>query len=150
MYRICKSLYFEGGHLLSKHPEDCRFPHGHSRRVEVVLEAKSLNKNDMVCDFKLLSKALKDLVASFDHAICMNTKDPMFKTFRKAYGDKVLPFEGEDPTSEVLARLMFEQISKELRVAAKKGYGPYTLGKGVSLARVRIWETASSWGEYEN
>lgn len=150
MYRICKTLSFESGHLLSKHPEDCRFPHGHSRRAEVVLESKSLSKSDMVCDFKLLSKAIKELIASFDHAICMNTKDPMYKAFQKAYGPKVVAFAAKDPTSEVLAKLIFDRISKELKAAAKKGYGPYALGKGVRLARVRIWETASSWAEYEN
>ena len=38
-FRIGKSFVIESGHLLSKHPGKCRFPHGHSRRVEVVLAA---------------------------------------------------------------------------------------------------------------
>src|SRR5947209_8102903 len=33
-FRICKTIEIENGHMLSKHPDKCRFPHGHSRRVE--------------------------------------------------------------------------------------------------------------------
>jgi 6-pyruvoyltetrahydropterin/6-carboxytetrahydropterin synthase len=42
-YRICKSLEIENGHMLSKHPDKCRFPHGHSRKVEFVIEADELD-----------------------------------------------------------------------------------------------------------
>ena len=35
-YRICKTLEIENGHMLSKHPDKCRFPHGHTRKVELV------------------------------------------------------------------------------------------------------------------
>ena len=42
-YRICKSFEIESGHMLSKHPGRCRFPHGHSRRVDVVLSAEDLD-----------------------------------------------------------------------------------------------------------
>jgi 6-pyruvoyltetrahydropterin/6-carboxytetrahydropterin synthase len=135
-YRIAKTLSFEGGHMLSKHPGDCKYPHGHSRRVEVVLEAGSLDSNDMVCDFKLLSKAFQDLVSAFDHSLCVNTLDPMFETLRKAYGDKLVAFEGKDPTSEVLAKLLFDRISVSLPLS-------------VRLVRVRVWETAASWAEFE-
>lgn len=149
-YRICKTLYFEGGHALSKHPEDCKFPHGHSRRVDIVLEGESLNASDMVCDFKLLSKAFKNLIATFDHALCMNSKDPMFKVLRKAYGNKIVPFEGKDPTSEVLAKLLFDQGSKIINDSRKRSCMPYVITEKVKLTRVRVYETASSWAEYEN
>ena len=51
-YRICKTFEIENGHMLSKHPDLCKFPHGHSRKVEIVLEADTLDHNEMVCDFK--------------------------------------------------------------------------------------------------
>ena len=52
MYQVCKTFEFESGHLLSKSRDRCRNPHGHSRRVEVVLAAEKLDPNDMVCNFK--------------------------------------------------------------------------------------------------
>ena len=33
-YRICKTLEIENGHMLTHHPDKCRFPHGHSRKVD--------------------------------------------------------------------------------------------------------------------
>ncbi len=47
-FRICKTFSIESGHILSKHPGKCRFPHGHSRTVEVVLTADHLDASDMV------------------------------------------------------------------------------------------------------
>ena len=44
--------------MLSKHPDLCKFPHGHSRKVEFVLEADELDGNEMVCDFKSLKEAM--------------------------------------------------------------------------------------------
>ena len=73
MFRISKSLEIENGHMLSKHPDKCRFPHGHSRRVEFVLEAEELDGNEMVCDFKIIKQAVGDWLDGLDHAICMNT-----------------------------------------------------------------------------
>ena len=37
VYRICKSIELESGHLLSKHPGNCKFPHGHTRSVEMTV-----------------------------------------------------------------------------------------------------------------
>ena len=42
-YRVCKTIDIENGHMLSKHPDACRFPHGHTRRIEFVLEAADLD-----------------------------------------------------------------------------------------------------------
>ena len=53
-FRIAKTFEVEYGHRLSKHPEKCRFPHGHSLRIEVVVRGHRLDDNDMVCDYKAL------------------------------------------------------------------------------------------------
>ena len=39
-YRICKTIEIENGHMLSKHPDKCRFPHGHTRVVSVLGRVK--------------------------------------------------------------------------------------------------------------
>ena len=46
MYRICKTIELESGHLLSKHPGSCQFPHGHTRSVELVFAAETLDENE--------------------------------------------------------------------------------------------------------
>ena len=148
-YRICKTFEIENGHMLSKHPDKCKFPHGHSRRVECVLEADDLDAREMVCDFKLLKLILKDYLDQFDHAICMNTEDPAYTDFKERYGERVIGFESEDPTTEILAREIFQHLEKSL--AEFKTDNPeaeYPLRDSVRLKKVRVWETSSSWAEY--
>lgn len=148
-YRICKAIELQTGHLLSKHPGNCQYPHGHSRRVELVLEADGLDASDMVCDFAVLKDALIDFMARYDHALCINTRDPMFATFQAAYGDRVVPFEDCDPTTELLARRIFDAVSASLASYAQREIVTFPLADNVKLVRVRVWETATGWAEYE-
>lgn len=148
-FRICKIFEIENGHILSKHPDLCRFPHGHSRRVEVVLEADSLDDSGMVCDFKAIKEASSDFLAQFDHALCVNTQDPHFATLRAAYGERIIPFKDTDPTTEILAKTFFDEISARLAAHAANASARYPLRPSARLVRVRVWETSSSWAEYQ-
>lgn len=147
-YRIAKTLTFESGHLLTKHKGRCRFPHGHSRSVEVVLAADRLDANDMVCDFKAVKRALEGFLDAWDHALCVNTADPGFALLRRTYGERVVPFTDTDPTSEVMARTIFESLRRNLAEAAQDPAAEHPIPAGVRLERVRVGETASSWAEY--
>lgn len=149
MFRICKSLEIENGHMLSKHPDKCRFPHGHTRRVEFVIEAEELDDSQMVCDFKLVKQAVGEWLDTLDHALCMNTEDPAYEEFKGRYGDRVIGFEGLDPTTEVMAREIYDHTARALEGHAARGDAGYPLRASVRLARVRVWETSSSWAEYE-
>ena len=156
-YRICKSFEVESGHMLSKHPGRCRFPHGHSRRVDLVLSSETLDDRDMVCDFKALKLAVGEYLDAFDHAMVMNAADASREAMETArIADRVIVFEGEDPTTEVMARRIFEHVAAVLG-AADKGEPPvyrdaeghaFTLRQGITLERVRVTETSSSWAEY--
>jgi 6-pyruvoyltetrahydropterin/6-carboxytetrahydropterin synthase len=148
-YRICKTLEIENGHMLSRHPDKCRFPHGHSRRVEVIVESATLDSHGMVCDFKAIKEAVGDFLETFDHALCVNTEDPMYETLKAAYGERVIGFASTEPTTEVLAKTFFDTIREQLAEAANHPEARYPLRTGVRLVRVRVWETSSSWAEYE-
>jgi 6-pyruvoyltetrahydropterin/6-carboxytetrahydropterin synthase len=135
--------------MLSKHPDKCKFPHGHSRRVECVLEAESLDDREMVCDFKLIKQVIADHLDSYDHALCMNTNDPAFEEFRSRYGDRIIPFENEDPTTEVIAREIFQTLQTSLLNLAEDSNQEYPFrNTEVRVGKVRVWETSSSWAEY--
>lgn len=148
-YRICKTLEIENGHMLTHHPDKCRFPHGHSRKVEIVIEADDLDANGMVCDFKIVKDAVGDYLETFDHALCVNTQDPMFETLRAAYGDRIIPFADTEPTTEVLAKTFFDEIERQFQAYATRSDTRYKLRPEVRLVKVRVWETSSSWAEYE-
>lgn len=147
-YRICKIFEIENGHMLTKHPDKCRFPHGHSRRIEVVLEADTLDANGMVCDFKAVSEAVGGFLDTFDHALCVNTSDPMFETLRQAYGERVIAFPDTEPTTEVLAAHFYAEIRRLLAAYAVQSDARYPLRPDVRVVCVRVWETSSSWAEY--
>ena len=136
-FRIAKTFTVESGHLLTKHPGACRFPHGHSRTIEIVVAADALDPRDMVCDFAELKAAAAATVARFDHTFALNTADPIFATLRATYGERVVAFENTDPTTEVLAREIFRAVRTKLAVHA-----------AIRLERVRVSETATSWAEY--
>jgi len=149
-YRICKTIEIENGHMLTHHPDKCRFPHGHSRKVEIVVEADELDANGMVCDFKIVKDAIGDYLDSFDHALCINTQDPMFETLKAAYGQRVIPFADTEPTTEVLAKTFFDEMARELTTDAARAESRYKLRPTVRSVKVRVWETSSSWAEYES
>jgi len=113
-----------------------------------VLEAADLDANGMVCDFKVIKDAVGDYVDSFDHALCMNTNDPMYATLKGAYGDRVIGFTATEPTTEVLAKAIFDECDKRLDAYREEKDARYQLRDGVRLVRVRVWETSSSWAEY--
>jgi 6-pyruvoyltetrahydropterin/6-carboxytetrahydropterin synthase len=145
-FRIAKSFVVESGHLLSKHPGGCRFPHGHSRTIEIVLTSDQLDANDMVCDFAAIKAAARAVVDRFDHTFALNTADPAFPQLRAAYGERVIAFPDTDPTTEVLAREIFRSVRAAL--AAPPADPARVVPPGVKLERIRVTETSSSWGEY--
>ena len=147
-YRVCRIFEVENGHMLSKHPDKCRFPHGHSRRVECVLEADDLDGRDMVCDFKVLKLVLSDYLDRYDHALCMNTDDPAYADFKARYGDRVIGYPSEDPTTEVLARDICRHLVEGLAAYRREGTGEFPLRESVRVVSVKVWETSSSWAEY--
>jgi 6-pyruvoyltetrahydropterin/6-carboxytetrahydropterin synthase len=147
-YRICKTFEVESGHMLSKHPDRCRFPHGHTRTVEIVLEAGELDTNEMVCDFKLLKDAMAEYLDNLDHSMCMNTDDPKYEDFKAIYGERIIDFIGMDPTSEMMARTIYGACKERLAARLAQGGSTYPLRADVHVVSVRVWETSSSWAEY--
>ncbi|MDB4777454.1 6-carboxytetrahydropterin synthase [Verrucomicrobia bacterium] len=148
-YRICKTIDIENGHMLSKHPDKCQFPHGHTRKVEFVLEADELDRNDMVCDFKIVKEAVESYLDTLDHAMCMNTDDPAYTEFKNRYGDRVIGFQSQDPTTEVIAKTIYDIFIRKLRDYTAKPEKRYPLSSAIRVLKVRVWETATSWAEYQ-
>lgn len=147
-YRVCKTIDIENGHMLSKHPDKCRYPHGHTRKVEFVLEAEDLDGRDMVCDFKVLRELMEDYLDGLDHAMCVNTTDPAYADLKDRYGDRVIGFENEDPTTEVMARVIFAECERRMAAHSALPDARYPLRAGVRLVSVRVLETATSWAEF--
>ena len=74
---IRKLFKFENAHIV----RDCTTQrcseniHGHSYKIEVLLESNYLDDGQMVYDFGLTKRYIKELIDSFDHAITLWSKD---------------------------------------------------------------------------
>ncbi|MDO4223622.1 MAG: 6-carboxytetrahydropterin synthase [Acinetobacter sp.] len=106
---IRKLFKFENAHVVRNCSSDrCkRSIHGHSYKVELILQASRLDNGHMVYDFGLLKGKLKDLIDSFDHAICFWQKDDadyiaMCKQFSARW--VALPV---SPSAEQFSRVFF-------------------------------------------
>jgi len=150
VYRVCKHFEFQAAHVLGKHPGRCRYPHGHGYRVEVVLAAERLDDNDMVCDFGAIKAIVEECLDGWDHAMMINSADTRTVETQAENPRKVV-FQDRDPSSEVLARELFEHIVRRLaQPTVENRHGVrYKLNPYAHLEKVRVWETSGAWAEYE-
>lgn len=151
VYRVCKSFEVESGHMLSKHPGRCRLPHGHSRRIDLVISSPTLNDQDMVCDFKALKLAVEAELDRYDHALAVNSEDPVLGQLCDTNRTRVIVFDKQDPTTEAMAKRIFDFVSGQIARGASfsdEHGNAYALSPDLTLERVRVSETSSSWAEY--
>ncbi len=110
----------------------CSRVHGHNARVEVVLEAATLDPRGFVMDFdELHASAGRWVDETLDHRLFLRRDDPLVPLFHGAHEDVVVL--DDNPTAEVFARMIFETLS----------------AKGLPVVAVRFWETDSSHATYE-
>lgn len=107
--RIRKLFKFENAHVVRNCSSTrCKFSiHGHSYQIELILQANRLDHGQMVYDFGLLKGAIKDIIDSFDHAICFwNQDNPDYISACKQFSQRwvSLPV---SPSAEQFSRVIF-------------------------------------------
>lgn len=118
MFRLEKEFRFEASHQLPCHDGKCARLHGHSWRGRIVCEGPNLltdgPKTGMLMDYSDMKKALEPYIEEFlDHHHLNET---------------LWPFKIHTPTSEEIARWLFNQLRPVLPL----------------LVAVRIEETCTS------
>ena len=107
--RIRKLFKFENAHIVRNCSSDrCkRSIHGHSYQIELILEAHRLAHGQMVYDFGLLKSSIKDIIDSFDHAICFwNKDDPEYIEACKKFSARWISLP-VSPSAEQFSRVIF-------------------------------------------
>ena len=120
MYEIEITRHFSGAHRLDGYPGDCRKLHGHNWLVTVRLTAEKLDEIGIAVDFKVLKHELDGCLDRFDHA----------------YLNELDLFADCNPTSENLARVIYQELGKRLN------------GDGVRVAKVSVAESPGSCASY--
>jgi len=121
MYEVSKQVEFSAAHQVRESGGACERVHGHNWRVVAAVRAAALDEVGMVIDFKDLKRALHAVVDPLDHVLL----------------SEVAPFDERNPTSENLARYIFDELCQRLEDGR------------VVVQRVEVWETATSRACYE-
>lgn len=122
------------GHRLPDHPGGCRNLHGHSYRLRIDVAGEPA-ADGMVIDYDELSRAVKPLLAEWDHAFMVQIDDAPLLRFLEEQGMKHVTIPCPS-TVENLCRLVRDRIRPAF--AARRNVVWFT---------VRIQETEASYGE---
>jgi 6-pyruvoyltetrahydropterin/6-carboxytetrahydropterin synthase len=120
MYEITILSHFSGAHRLRYLHGKCEDLHGHNWKIEVSVVSDRLNKEGVAIDFQILKQRVEKVLEPLDHT----------------YLNDLHYFSGKEPSSENIARYIFDKLKKELKVYR------------VMLKRVTAWESETACATY--
>jgi 6-pyruvoyltetrahydropterin/6-carboxytetrahydropterin synthase len=120
MYRLTIQTSFAAAHNLLQYQGDCENLHGHNWKVDVTVAARELDKSGLGIDFKILKAETRRLLETLDHKYLNEL--PMFKSL--------------SPSSENIARYLFEELGRTLNNA------------NVTVTIVNVWESDFACASY--
>ena len=118
MYEIKVRASFSAAHNLRNYHGKCENLHGHNWNIEAAFAYKSLGKAGMAVDFKEAKRILESVLEKFDHS----------------YLNETGAFKKLNPTSENMAKLIYDGIKKINRY----------------VASVSVWENENSCATYRD
>ena len=120
MYEIKIITSFSAAHRLENFYGKCESLHGHNWKVEVFLQGDKLDEAGLLQDFGVVKARTRELLEEVDHK----------------YLNELPAFSHQNPSSENLARHLFERLGAALN------------REGVKVSRVSVWESDSSCASY--
>ena len=141
---IRKLFKFENAHIV----RDCSTRrcseniHGHSYRIEVLLESNYLDNGQMVYDFGLTKLYIKELIDSFDHAVTLwNGDDPEYIASMKRYSKRWIELP-VSPSAEQFSRAIYLIVERVLE-CTKMQNGE----RNVKLHSIIVHETETGYAQ---
>ncbi|MFH1390659.1 MAG: 6-carboxytetrahydropterin synthase QueD [Candidatus Margulisiibacteriota bacterium] len=116
MYELMVEDTFDAAHALRGYEGPCENLHGHTWRIQLYLKGSKLNKLGLLEDFKAIKKVLAATLDQFDHN----------------YINETSPFDKINPTSENLAKYLFDKLKNRYK----------------STHKVIVWESERTYAAY--
>jgi len=104
MYEITIIKSFSAAHCLKEIGGRCEDLHGHNFKVEVTVTGRDLNAQDLLIDFRDLKGWTLEILEDFDHK----------------YLNDLEFFRGVNPSSERLAKAIYDRLQLRCRQSAVK------------------------------
>lgn len=120
MYELRITSQFAAAHQLRDLAGGCERLHGHNWKVEVYVAGENLGNDGVLIDFRLVKDKTRRVLDELDHKFLNETDH--FKTL--------------SPSSENIARYVYETLSRELN------------NRGIKVSRITAWESDSSCATY--
>ena len=98
MFTLTVKSGFSAAHHLATYPGACKRIHGHNYKVSISVQACELGESGMIMDLIQLQSLLHECLKPFDHQLLNNIE----------------PFNHLNPTSENIAKTVYEFIQKRL------------------------------------
>ena len=120
MYEITIAKSFSAAHRLKEIGGRCEDLHGHNFKVEVTVTGRELNEQDLLIDFRDLKTWTLEILEDLDHK----------------YLNDLETFKGVNPSSERLARTIYDRLQFRCRTSA------------VTVSKVTVWESENARVSY--
>ena len=120
MYEATIETHFSAAHRLRHYNGECERLHGHNWDVRVSIASEKLNDLGMVIDFRELKDKTSKLMDKFDHQ----------------YLNEVPPFTELNPTTENIARYIFDELSKDINTNSTR------------VSKITVWESPTCCASY--
>ena len=141
---IRKLFKFENAHIVRGcSTQRCSTSiHGHSYRVEVLLESNYLDHGQMVYDFGLMKQYIKELIDAFDHSVTLwSGDDASYVADMKRHSARwvELPV---SPSAEQFSRVIYLMVERVLACT-----GMVNGERNVKLHSIIVHETQTGYAQ---
>jgi len=141
---IRKLFKFENAHIV----RDCSTQrcseniHGHSYKIEVLLQSNYLDNGQMVYDFGLTKLYIKELIDAFDHGITLwSGDDAGYRTAMKKYSNRWIELP-VSPSAEQFCRVIYLMVERVLACTEMRNGE-----KEVELHSIIVHETETGYAQ---
>lgn len=120
MFELKIITQFAAAHHLRDFKGKCEQLHGHNWKVEVFVRADQLDSAGLVRDFGEIKSVTREVLNGLDHR----------------YLNELSPFQQENPSSEHIARYLYQQLSRLLN------------DERARVSKISVWESDTSCATY--